>query len=258
MSTPDRSLRRPHGIALLFLALPLIAASCPRSFEYRAIQGDFIEAARIDNQAAVDPVFESSARASYARIAEELSAERIAELDPKLRPNAWVIRSLSLWRAGRYKEAIASADTGSRVEGLGPRDQVLLALVPALAVDSEAKDDWMAAGRELSSLEAYAPFQTSFEQAFAQIEKAEQLLGESAAPSTSHYVSYQRWRVLNDWRIVIASIDREAALSELRSAAKESAKSRVGKSLKDAAREAREAIPEPHPLHQLIIALEQG
>src|SRR5262245_31333358 len=178
-------------------AVPTTFAAPATTFQYRALQNQFIEAARADNQAAVDPLSASTADAAYASIAAELTPERIAELDPKLRANAWVIRSYSLWRSGRYKDAITSADIGLKTEGLGPRDRVLLELLPALAVDSEAKDLWTAKNRTLTAAD-YAPFKEAFTQAYFQLSKVETLIDANSAPKPTYYVAYHRWRILND------------------------------------------------------------
>src|SRR5262245_16504629 len=100
-------------IALAALALVSLTAGCA-TFAYRALQHDFIEAARTDNALAVDPVAASTAdtAATYTSIAAALAPERIAALDPKLQGNAWVLRGYSQWRAGQYREAINTADAG--------------------------------------------------------------------------------------------------------------------------------------------------
>ena len=236
---------------LIALAIASLASGCASTFQYRALQSRFMEAAQADNQAAVDPLSASTADTAYAPIAAELTPERIAELDPKLRANAWVIRSYSLWRSARYQDAIASAGTGLKTDGLGPRDRILLLLLPALAVDSEQRDLWVAKNRTLTGAD-YPPFQQAFSLVYGELGKAS--ADVSSAPSTMYYVEYQRWRILNDWNIVLGSIDKDDSDSPARREARALAEKVVGSQLTDAADAARKKIPDGHPLRQLIEA----
>jgi hypothetical protein len=248
MQRPTRSLSLTT--ALVALVLAGLAAGCA-TFQYRALQRDFIEAARTDNEAAVDPLAASAADtgAAYASIASALTPERIAGLDPKLRANAWVIRSYSQWRAGQYREAINSADSGLKAPGVGPRDRVLLQLLPALVVDSEMTDRWIEKNRKLNEAE-YAPFGKAYAEAYGELGKADDLVDASTAPSTRYYVAYQRWRILSNWSLVIASVD--TMTSPARRAALADAEKVVGGPLSRAADAARDRIPDGHPLRQLI------
>jgi hypothetical protein len=238
--------------ATLLLAFALVTLGCQSTFQYRAIQSDFIQAVRIDNEASVDPLSASTAEASYASIAADLTNERIGKLDEKLRGNAWVIRGYSEWRAGLYKDAIASAERGTRETVLGPRDQILLELLPALATDSETRSKWLEMGREITGSDDYEDFQTRFKNVYAQIGVAEASVGPSTSPSTKYYVAYHRWRILNNWRMVIASVDKQDPLSTAQANARSQAEAVVGGDLELAADKARDAIPTPHSLRQLI------
>jgi len=254
-------MRRPtRRLSPLFALLVIagLAGGCPSTFQYRGIQSQFIEATRADNQSAVDPssadpLVQSTAAAAYPSIAAELTPERIAALDPKLRGNAWDIRGYSQWRAGLYKDAVGSSTSGLATPGLGPRDRILLQLLPALAVDSEAKDMWAAKKGTLTEAD-YPPFQESFAEACRALGKAQDLIDESTAPSTQYYLAYQRWRILNNWNIVIGSIDKQNASSPARVAARAQAEKTVGSELSAAARAARDSIPSGVPLRQLIKA----
>src|SRR5262245_42975947 len=131
-----------RSLAFAVVACAVLVAGCPSTFQYRSVQTQFIEATRADNAASVDPLSASPAEAPYLSIVADLTPDRIAEVDPKLRGNAWVIRSYAQWRSGSYKEAINTASAGLKAPGLGPRDRILLTLLPALAIDSEAIDRW--------------------------------------------------------------------------------------------------------------------
>jgi hypothetical protein len=62
---------------------------------------------------------------------------------------------------------------------------------------------------------------------------------------------FQRWRLLQQWRIIIASIQNDADLES----ALASAKNVVGLELKDAAEQERKHVPAGHPLRVAMEAL---
>jgi len=250
----DPNMRRhPPSLSLAIALAALVAglaAGCA-TFDYRALQRDFIEAARTDNELAVDPVAASAAdtAAAYTSIGGTLTPERIAALDPKLQGNAWVLRGYSQWRAGQYKEAVNTADAGLKAPSVGPRDRVLLQLLPALAVDSEQTDNWIKLNRKLTGPQ-YAPFGKAYAEAYGELGKADDLVDASTAPSTGYYLAYQRWRILSNWSLVIASVETMA--SPARAAAQAEAEKVVGSKLSTAADAARDRIPSTNPLRQLI------
>jgi hypothetical protein len=246
-----RSLR--VSLTLPFVALTAVMGGCA-TFQYRTIQTQFSDAARADNDSSVDALSASTAETSYASIVTDLTPERIAKLDPKLHGNAWVIRSYSQWRSGRYADATGTARTGLATPGLGSRDRVLLTLLPALAIDSQAVDRWNAKGRQLTGAE-YADFGRDFSTAYGELEKTKSAIDASAAPSTRYYVAYQRWRILNDWSIIIETIDWNVpGESAARKEARDAANALVGSTLPTAAKQARDSIPDGNPLRQLIKA----
>jgi hypothetical protein len=248
-------MRRPLRLSLTVpvVALAVAAAGCS-TFQYRAIQTQFSDAARADNDSSVDALSASTAETAYAAIVTDLTPDRIAKLDPTLHGNAWVIRSYSQWRSGHYTEAIDTAGTGIATPGLGARDRVLLTLLPALAIDSQAVDRWNAKRQQLTGAE-YADFGRDFSTAYGELEKTKSAIDASAAPSTRYYVAYQRWRILNDWSIIIGTIDWDLpGNSAARQAARGAAETLVGGTLSSAAKDARDSIPDGHPLRQLIKA----
>ncbi len=249
MRSPASGIRVPACV----IAVAAMVVGCASTFQYRAVQRDFMEAARIDNLATADPLSASTAAASFGTIVSDLTPEKIADLDPKLRGNAWVIRGYSQWRAGQYREAIVSADAGGDAASLGPRDKVLLEMLPALAVESEQYDAWVAKQRVLSTAD-YPPFAAGFREAWEQLGKAANLMDEQTAPSTRYYLAYQRWLLLTNWRLVIASINREQPGDSAREAARCAAEKVVGEKLDVAAAKQRDAIPGWYPLRDLIKA----
>ncbi|HEV7732109.1 MAG TPA: hypothetical protein VGR62_08100 [Candidatus Binatia bacterium] len=249
MRPPARSV----ATTIAAIGLAAVALGCASTFQYRAVQSNFMEAAHLDNLATVDPLSESTAEASYASIVTELTPEKIAGLDPKLRGNAWVIRGYSQWRSGQYAGAVTSAESGLATDALGPRDRVLLTLLPALAVDSEVKVAWAAKLPSLTEAD-YAPLGKDFATAYRQVTKARGLYDQSTAPSTKYYVAYQEWRLVNDWQIVIGTLDRESEVSAARAGARAAAETILGGKFAVVLDAARESIPKGHPLREMIAA----
>jgi hypothetical protein len=235
---------------LLAASLALATSAC-QTVQYRQIQGDF-EAAVLADNAQLNPVIDRSTEL-YEEVAGSLTDERIGKLDPKLRANAWMLRAFSEWRSGQLAKARASAGSGVDAKPAeSSRDDVLLQLIPALVIDSEIMNAWVAAGR-VTDAAAYAGSQEKdFGTALARVDKAKGRIGPATPLGTIYYVEYQRWRIIQNWREVISRIPDEQR--DERRAARERAQV-DGKALKDAAQESRDAIPESNFLRQQILAV---
>ena len=236
---PTRRFWPNRAPALWTVLLVLTAVACS-TLHYRQIQSDFEQAVLADN-AQLDPIIDRS-DALYREVAAALTNERIAQLDPQLRANAWMIRAFSEWRSRQLARALASAERG---RAAGPvahsRDDVLLHLIPALVIDSEVMQAWLDAGQTTDPALYASTQETDFRTAVAKIDEARARLGPATPLSTRYYAAYQRWRVLQNWRGVIREIpDRPA-----RKAARDRAQV-GGKPLKEAAAAARDAIPANH------------
>jgi hypothetical protein len=239
--------------SFVLLGLALTSVGCP-SLKYPGIQRDFEEAVRLDNGASVQPFTEGSTDDLYNDISKQLSKEYIAKLDARLRPNAWLLRSFSAWRSGDLKTARKDAITGLGEAELQPgsRDQVLLNLMPALVIDSEINEKWDKAGRKVPAQD-YQDYEADFVTAIKKADAVEKVRTQATPLSALYYVKYQRWRILQNWRVLIASIPDRTA----RNKARNSAKTKLGGAdLKIAAASARDAIPPGHQLRALIAAQE--
>lgn len=233
---------------LLTIVIALAAVGCTTT-EYRQIQSDFEQAVRSDNAqlALID-----RSGLLYEAVATELSDQRIAELDEKLRPNAWLLRSFSEWRSGKLTEARASAQKGLDANPqAGSRDDVLLHLMPALVIDSEIMTAWAGAGKVTDPANYNASQKRDFETALEKLDDATETFGLNTPQSTKHYVEYQRWRIIQNWREVISRIEDGPTRIDAKDAALVN-----GKTLKAAAEAAKNSIPPDDPLRLQII--EQG
>ncbi len=236
---------RPGAIALF--AATLLCSACS-TLDYRAVQGDFEHAVRVDNEGTVNPFVDSSP-ALYAAVVARLAPDAIERLDPRLRANAWLLRAYAAWRAGDLETASDSVVQGrAAAPPPGSRDDVLLALLPALIVDSEVMDAWEAAGRPATPA-WYRQHEKDFETAWEQTEQARARRGRATPPGVDDYLSYRRWRLLRNRLEVISRIDDPDQLT----AALDRGRTQVGRPLQEAAAGARDEIPAAHALHRLIV-----
>lgn len=263
-----------RSIALAVL-IAVAASGCVggpvQTFQYRAIQADFMEAARADNVAGVDPLSASTVGATYPQIVDQLTPERIRDLDPRLHANAWVIRSYSQWRAAALGgpagkqltlDAVQSAQAGLQASGLqaGSRDQVLLTLLPALAIELEIAADWEADARTLTPDRYADAFAPRFGTAVTRLDAARLAASDATPADTRYYVAYQRWRIVHNWNRIIESISGPdgAATRTVRISARQSALAKLGApagmSMADHAAKISNDIPADHPLRSLIAA----
>jgi hypothetical protein len=269
-SPPARSARPQARVAarlLLGIVLAVSAAACTTT-DYRSVQADFNRAVELDNGATVggNPFAESD----YAGIAERLTDERIAALDPRLQANAWLLRAFAEYRLDRLDPgtgALRSQDRGLKAgPKAGSRDDVLLRLIPALVIDRELEIDWVAKNRMLAPVQYDAAehgesaasginYERDFMSAVKAVDRAMQAAGPSTPDSAVYYAHYQKWRVLENWRAVIVSIHAGDDSDKLRAEELADAEKLISKGL-EAARDAeRDAIiPPSHTLRALIRA----
>jgi hypothetical protein len=236
---------RSVAIGLALACFLLTLTSC-HTLQYREVQRDFEEAVRLDNQGAGSPFTEL-----HSNVVAELTPDFIAKLDAKLRPNAWMLRAVSAWRSGNLAVATESAQRGQKESTLqkSSRDAVILELVPGLVVDSEIKTKWIAAGKAMNGT-LYEEFERDFKTAHREFKEAQNEIGPATPESVVSYVHFQKWRFLENWRHLVSWIIK----GDEREAAQARGEVFLGKSFKDAANAERDAIPEGHPLRQLIRA----
>jgi len=252
---------------VLGVGLAVSAAACS-TLDYRTVQADFNRAVELDNGASVsgNPFAESD----YAGIVDRLTDERIEKkLDSRLRANAWLLRAFAEYRLGRLDPksgALRSQGKGLKLEpDAGSRDDVLLRVIPALVIDRELENDWVAKDRKLTPAE-YDPAEhggssdsgLNYERDFASAVEVLDLAMRAAGPATpvsvEYYAHYQKWRVLENWRAVIVRIDAGDDSDEVRGAELQDAKNLISKDLEQARDAERDAIPPTHVLRALIRA----
>lgn len=247
-----------RAISRIMLAAALAAVSACTTLEYRDVQGDFADAVVADNAWSVSPLGGNVAEGLYTGVRADLTDEYIATLDPRLRPNAWLLRAVSSWRLGDFSDARASSVAG--IEALsdnqrGSRDHVMLAMLDGLVIDSDllGKFTELKKADRNVTLDIYqATFSADFETGLQALDDGFAQAGPATPREVGWYYHYHRWRLIQNWRTVVNSMSDED-----RRAAKADAEEKVGADLRDAMNAERDAIPNDHPLHHLISALER-
>jgi hypothetical protein len=183
-------------------ALMLGLAGCG-TLEYRGVQTDFNRAVAADNASIENPLYTPTA--GYREVLEQLSPEAIAKLDPKLQPNAWMLRAVSAWRVGELAAASAAARAGS---DLSPpphsRDNIMLLSIRGLVPESEAMNAWQAIPRDERDKSDYDAIKDKFALAWTKLVAAEDQIGPATPRSVESYLHYQKWRVAANWAGVIS------------------------------------------------------
>ena len=259
------SIRFPAFLKLAFVAGMAVLTGCS-TLQYRDVQNRFEKAVQADNQRFADPFIEPAHQ--YREVAGELTPDFIATLDPRLQPNAWTLRAVSQWRGGEFTHALESVSRGqTALERLDAndgrwthsRDAVILTMVPGLVEDSRVKQRLEAGGRE-DVRANYPQYESRFRTALAAMADAKDLVSPVTQPEVRQYWSYQAWRILNNWQIVLGELPLLApSTDDATSAADQIVKDTVGGAgqleaakLSDAITKARESLPEASPLFQLM------
>ncbi len=253
----NRSFR---GLSLaLFVAF---SAGCG-TLDYRGVQAQFNEASRQDSWRTVSPATEttSTTQTTYADVLAKLTGSYIAKLDPRLQPNAWLLRALSEWRLDELSKAGTSAGKGlSAKPGAGSRDDILLRLVPSLVADRECEIAWRTAGKKLEIAQydhvepwGFPGYTHAYETAFEEWGEAMRAEGPATPSTTKYYMYYQRWRMIRNWGEIINSVEPEGDSDKADAAARKilTPDTESPPSLSDVAKAAAAMIPKAHPLHML-------
>ena len=235
------------------LVAALTFASACTTLDYRSVQGQFVDAVAADNAWSVSPLGGNAAQGLYRGIHAELTDEYIAGLDARLQPNAWLLRAVSAWRLGDFSDARTSAAKGlGKLSDAqkGSRDHVMLAMLDGLVIDS----DLLVKYRSLSgkvTLDVYqSSFSPDFETGLKALDDGFKQTGPATPPEIGWYYHYHRWRLIQNWRTVVNSIE----IDQDRATAKADAEAKVGQKLHDAMKAELDEIPDNHPLHLLILA----
>ncbi|HAB18639.1 MAG TPA: hypothetical protein DCE44_19630 [Verrucomicrobiales bacterium] len=180
----------------------LLLSGC-QTLSYREIQSDFNQSVQADNSGT--PFTDQ-----HSTVLQNLTPEYISKLEPKLRPNAWMLRSVSAWRTGSNSLATESSRKGLEDPNLvpGSRDHVILEMIPALVIDSDLNRRWLDAHRTVSGPEYASTYETEgFVTAWRRLTgPAAKAINNATPEAVVAYFHYQRWRLILNWAAVIGSV----------------------------------------------------
>jgi len=168
---------------------------------------------------------------------------------------------VSQWRCGKLADARASAEKGLGLSNVAssPRDQLVLMMMPALVIDAELVTKFKATGGQVTEAEYKATYPADFKTAADVLASAVSAAQPSTPESIVYYIHLQRWRVLQNWRIVISRIDPEAANgADARARARNDANQRLGQDLLAAIAAEEAAVPVDNPLRKAMDAMKGG
>jgi len=235
------------------LLLPLLFTGCKLvestsgTLNYGKVQQQFSAAVQTDN--AGNSGSNPAAASTYEAVSRELTNSHIAKLDPKERPNAWMLRGFSEWRSGNLKAAATSAQNGLSA---GPvkhsRDMIVLTMLPALVIDAEVVKEWKGANQEFNAAQ-YAEAERSYFTAVQKLDAAKSEFGDATPESTKNYFYYQKSRLFNNWQTIVNHLAGGESVQDRTS--QELKGHFGGRSLVQVAKEAKSSISDGSPSQAL-------
>jgi hypothetical protein len=258
-----RKVQRFYKILLLILVAALVS-SCASTVTYRDIQKGFNNAVQAENVQAVEAVglVTSSSLAGYEDVLARLDDKYIQSVDPKLKMNAYAMKAIAQWRTGKLSEAKQTAATGLALGNVpsNPRDKMVLLIIKPLVNDQDlgVRYRQLPAPRHVSLTGYQNIYAKDFADAAADLKNAAAQATPDLPEDVVFYVYYQRWRVLQNWHIVIASLwDGRADFSEASIKIRDQAytdtkKALGGVELRDEIKNQKEKITDGHWLRRYI------
>lgn len=252
--------RRVRPVALVLCA-GLLLTGCT-TFEYRKVQEQFNKAVQADSVSATDIPLGApttgDAKSGYQEVISDLTKEPIDKLDDRLKPNAYAILAVAQWRTGALNAARDTAITGLKLPNVdsSPRDRMVLAMIPGVVIDQELVTKFDAANRDVSEADYNATYPRDFATAATTLKQAYTDVLPATPQSIVFYVHMQRWRTLQNWRVIISRIDGgRLSGADARERARVDAKQRLGQDLvvEIAAEEA--SVPANDPIRKAMAAV---
>ncbi|MHB8069666.1 MAG: hypothetical protein ACYDIC_17370 [Desulfobaccales bacterium] len=248
----------------LLILVAALVSSCASTVTYRDIQKDFNNAVQADNLKTVEGIgaITSSSLVGYEDVLDRLKDEYIQSVDTKLKFNAYTMKAVAQWRTGKLSEAKQTAASALALGNVpsSPRDKMVLLIIRPLVNDQdlEARYRQLPAPRRVSLADYQNIYAKDFADAAAGLKDAATLAPPDLPEDMVFYVHYQRWRVLQNWYIVLISLwDGKDAFSDasikIQDQARADAKKALnGMELKEEVKNQKEKIPEGHWLRRYI------
>jgi len=189
----------------ILLLIVLVLSSC-QPIEYGTVQREFERAVQVDNSRVVSPFTDGAA--DFSAVIEKLTPEHIEKLDPRLQPNAWMLRGISAWRSGKWKMATDASRNGLDLNPpAGSRDAVLLTMLPGMVFESQTLEKWAAV--PVKNEDEYNKLRDDMSSAWEKLVTAENTINAVTPASTDYYLHYQKWRVAMNWGQMIIDASQD-------------------------------------------------
>jgi hypothetical protein len=194
------------GFLLILVSTFLI--SCSSTLTYQDIQKDFNNSVQLEKINSVEGIgaMTSSSLAGYEQVIDKLNNQYLQSLDPSLRLNAYAMKAVAQWRTGRLTEAKRTAATALAFENLpsNPRDKMVLVIIGPLVnvQDLSLKYRQVPEPKKIAWNDYKNIYEKDYADAASDLKSAVVLAPPDLPDDMLFYVHYQRWRVLQDWRIV--------------------------------------------------------
>jgi hypothetical protein len=252
-STKLRTMQRFWVLAVIII----LVSGCASTINYKNIQEDFNKAVQADNIQSYDPqmlgTLTTTYQQNYEDIIQRLNDPYIQSIDPRLKMNAHTMKAISQWRTGKLDEArqtVALAQAQSEAVA-GPRDKMVLLILPGLIADQELTKKFRLV-RKLSGEDYQKYYEKEYYKAVSSLKEAIKQIPVELPENMVNYVHYQRWRVLTNWKIVIASI---VGLNQRKVAIDRAADLLKTTSLDDEITKEKDSIPQTDDLGRLMNSL---
>jgi hypothetical protein len=256
-----RKVQGSHKILLLILVAAFVS-SCASTFTFRDIQKDFNNAVQAENVQSVEAIgsITSSSQAGYEDVLARLDDKYIQSVDPKLRMNAYAMKAVAQWRTGKLKEAKDTANTGLPQKDVSPRDKMVLLIIKPLVNDQDlgVRFRQLPEPRHVSLSDYQDPYAKDFADAAKALKDAADQATPDLPEDVVFYVYYQRWRVLQNWHIIIGSLwdgrdnFSDASIKIRNQAYADTKKALNGVELRNEIKNQKEKIPDGHWLRRYI------
>lgn len=173
-------------------------------------------------------------------------------------PNAHALRAVAQWRSGKLRAARETALAGLQLPNLAnsPRDRLALAMIPAVIIDEELVSQFKAAGRSVSAADYQTTYAKDFATAAAMLKEATATVEPATPETVIFYVHLQRWRVLQNWRVVISGIDGgRPSGADARDRAHAEARETLGQDLLAEIKSEEQLVPADSPIRKAMEAI---
>lgn len=244
----NHSVNQLIRLYLAALVLLFLVPGCS-TLDYRSVQTAFKDAAADARGAGQENPL---TQGTYQSVANQLTNGYIGKLDPKLQPNAWMLRSICEWELGKTTESRSSAEHGLAAKPEdGSRDHVVLSMMEGLCAEKDIMILYGQKNKKFSQAEYFTqlasddPVERQYKTVINLLDRVKNTFSDSTPESTTYYYYYHRWRVVQNWREVVFNGIPDSA----EETALENANAALGDTFSNVLKDAKARVPTTHWLH---------